>query len=40
MDLTFKDERGEDALAEAARLPGVDRAEPTLSVACTFRNGP
>lgn len=40
IDLTFKDEHGEDALLEAARLPGVDRAEPFLSVACTFRNGP
>lgn len=39
-DLSFKDERGEDALLEAARLPGVDRAEPVLSVACTFVNGP
>jgi len=40
MDLTFKDERSEDAWLEAARLPGVDFAEPYLSVACTFRNGP
>ena len=40
MDLTFKDERGRDALAEAAQLPGVDRAEPMLNVACTFINGP
>ena len=40
IDLTFKDERSDDALFEAARLPGVDRAEPLLSVACTFRNGP
>jgi len=40
MDLTFQDEHAEDALLEAARLPGVDRAEPFLSVACTFRNGP
>ena len=40
LDLTFKDQLGEDALAEAARLPGVDRAEPTLNVACTFGNGP
>lgn len=40
VDLTFKDERGQDALWEAARLPGVDRAEPMLYVACTFINGP
>ena len=39
-DLTFKDERPLDALLEARRLPGVDYAEPTLSVACTFINGP
>lgn len=39
-DLTFKDERGEDALLEAAQLPGVDRAEPFLTVPCTFVNGP
>ena len=30
VDLTFKDERGQDALREAAKLPGVDRAEPVL----------
>jgi len=40
MDLTLKDEHADDALHEAARLPGVDYAEPWLSVACTFRNGP
>ncbi len=40
MDLTFKDEHGWGALLEAARLPGVDRAEPVLNVACKFRNGP
>ncbi|KKL66375.1 hypothetical protein LCGC14_2145610, partial [marine sediment metagenome] len=40
VDLTFKDEQGEDALLEAARLPGVDRAEPRLNVGCTFINGP
>jgi putative ABC transport system permease protein len=39
IDLTFKDERGEAALREAAHLPGVDRAEPLLLVACTFSNG-
>jgi len=40
VDLAFKDERGADALLEAARLPGVDRAEPLLNVGCTFFNGP
>lgn len=40
IDLTLKDERSEDALLEAARLPGVDLAEPMLSVAGTFHNGP
>jgi putative ABC transport system permease protein len=40
VDLMFKDERSVAALDEAARLPGVDRAEPLLSVACTFSNGP
>jgi len=39
IDLTFKDEKTEEALSEAARLPGVDRAEPILNVACTFVNG-
>jgi putative ABC transport system permease protein len=40
LDLTFKDERGRDALSEVRRLPGVDYAEPVLDVACTFRHGP
>ena len=40
VELSFKDERSEDALLEAARLPGVDLAEPLLNVACTFENGP
>ncbi len=40
VDLAFKDEQSEEALLEAARLPGVDRAEPVLNVACTFVNGP
>ncbi len=40
IDLYFKDEQSADALLEAARLPGVDQAEPVLNVACTFRNGP
>jgi len=40
MDLAFKDEQNEDVLLEAARLPGVDRAEPILNVSCTFINGP
>ncbi|HUT12436.1 MAG TPA: ABC transporter permease, partial [Thermoguttaceae bacterium] len=38
--LSFKDEHGVEALLEAARLPGVDRAEPILNVGCTFFNGP
>jgi len=40
VDLAFKDEQSEDALLETARLPGVDRAEPVLNVACTLVNGP
>ena len=39
VDLTFKDERDRSAWDEAARLPGVNRAEPTLDVACTFSHG-
>ena len=39
VEVTFKDEKNEDALAEARRLPAVDRAEPILNVACTFTNG-
>ncbi len=39
VDLTFSDERGRDALLEAASLPGVRLAEPVLNVACTFENG-
>ncbi len=39
VDLTLSDFRGREALDEAAGLPGVDRAEPLLNVACTFRNG-
>lgn len=40
IDLSLKDEHGRDALREAARLPGVRRAEPMLNVGCTFYNGP
>jgi len=40
VDLLLKDERSDAALHEAERLPGVDRAEPRLDVACTFFNGP
>jgi putative ABC transport system permease protein len=40
VDLSFKDEHSEAALLEAARLPGVDHAEPVLNVGCTFFNGP
>ncbi|MEK6239787.1 MAG: ABC transporter permease, partial [Planctomycetales bacterium] len=39
VDLTFKGERGRDALRESSRLPGVDYAEPVLNAAVTFRNG-
>lgn len=39
-DLTFADEKDASALDEAARLPGADRAEPILAVACTFVHGP
>ena len=39
LDLSFKDERGEDAVREASKLPGVDYVEPTLSVACKFTHG-
>ncbi len=39
LDLAFKDEKSREALDEARRLPGVDRAEPVLDVACTFLHG-
>ena len=39
IDLSFRDERGIDAWYEARNLPGVDRAEPTLDVACEFFHG-
>jgi len=39
-ELVFKNEQSTDAVLEAARLPGVDRAEPLLNVGCTFYNGP
>jgi putative ABC transport system permease protein len=40
IDVTFADERGWEAIGEVRRLPGIDRAEPVLQVACTFVNGP
>jgi putative ABC transport system permease protein len=40
VDLTFSQERGDDALVEVRHLPGVDHAEPVLNVACTFVHGP
>ncbi len=40
VDLVFESERSEEALDEVRRLPGVDRAEPVLSVACEFTHGP
>ena len=39
IDLVFKDEKGRAAWDDARRLPGVDWAEPTLDVGCTFVNG-
>jgi len=39
LDLTFKDDQGREAVLEAARLPGVDRAEPVFQVPCTFSSG-
>ena len=39
VDLTLKDQHARDAVLEAARLPGVDRAEPQFHVACKFVNG-
>jgi len=40
MELVFEDVRSEAALLEARRLPGVDYAEPILSIPCTFEHGP
>ncbi len=40
VDLMLKDERGQGVVDEASRLPGVDRAEPVLHVACTLTHGP
>ena len=40
IDLTFESERGEAAWDEVKQYPGVDRAEPTLSVACDLVHGP
>jgi putative ABC transport system permease protein len=40
VDLRLKDERGREVIDEASRLPGVDRAEPLLNLACTLVNGP
>ncbi len=40
IDLSFKDERSIDSVADALRLPGVEHAEPVLDVACEFFNGP
>lgn len=36
IDLTFKSEVDWSGFLEARRLPGVEYAEPTLTVACTF----
>ncbi|MDX1961759.1 MAG: ABC transporter permease [Pirellulales bacterium] len=40
IDLSFKEERDGSALDEARQLPGVHDAEPLLTVACDFVNGP
>lgn len=40
MDLALKDQASIAALFEAQRLPGVDLAEPELSVSCVYENGP
>jgi putative ABC transport system permease protein len=40
VDLSFNDERGLPAVREARQLPGVERAEPVLEVACHFVSGP
>jgi putative ABC transport system permease protein len=39
IDLSFKDQRSEAALLEIRNLPGVELAEPKLSIAGTFTNG-
>jgi len=38
-ELSFSSERDRGALDDTLRLPGVDRAEPTLGVACTMIHG-
>ncbi len=40
IDLSFADFLSDEALDDARRLPGVDRAEPILVVAGTFSHGP
>lgn len=40
VDVSFESERDIAALDEIGRLPGVDRAEPLLNLACTFQHGP
>ncbi len=40
INVTLNHERGGDAWMEIQRLPGVDRAEPVLNVACTIVHGP
>ncbi len=40
IDVVFESERSEAAWDDMRRMPGVDRAEPTLSVACDFVHGP
>ncbi|MCA9150842.1 MAG: ABC transporter permease [Planctomycetales bacterium] len=38
-DLSFKDELDYGGFIETRRLPGIDYAEPILTVGCTFYNG-
>jgi len=40
IEVAFENEQDRDALSEIRHLPGVDRAEPLLNVACTFVNEP
>ena len=40
LSVSFQDARGRPAWDEVKRLPGVDRCEPVLNVACTMVHGP
>jgi putative ABC transport system permease protein len=39
LELSLKDERGDEAVRDAGKLPGVDYVEPTFTVACKFTHG-